>query len=285
MRELARLLDQTLSRNRLSGGVRRARAVLLWPEVVGSELARLTRARSQQGGVLFVEAADSVLANFLTMQRHVFLQRLQEKLGDSSVRELRFAVGRMNSQETPRTTVVEALPEPDRRNLERMVTGLPGELQDAARRAADAVARARIWRERQGWKPCPICATPTDKSGPCHVCRDLLANPQVQGASLKLARNPDLALEPERFTFLSVDGFEAARYLAREYLEGKMDELIHEVVSSGGDPVYRQFLLHQAQCYLALGLRSSLRYVSPDHWKELPERVYRVLTAHQASGA
>ncbi len=104
------LLGETLARRGLKVGVNRARSVLLWPQVVGPELARLTRARNQHGTTLFVEARDSAQAHHLSMQRHHVLARLQQALGDESVTELRFVVGTPRPEET--VVVQDVLPPP-----------------------------------------------------------------------------------------------------------------------------------------------------------------------------
>ena len=149
------MLGTTLARHRLQGGVSRARSILLWPQVVGPELSRLTRARTQQGQTLVVEVRDSSMAHFLTLQRAAFLSRLQAQMGDQSVTELRFSVGRLNAH-VP-APLPEVLPAPDRARARQLARAAPEPLQEVAQRAAEAVTRARRWREQQGYAPCPVC--------------------------------------------------------------------------------------------------------------------------------
>ena len=61
---------------------------------------------------LFIEVRDSSMAHFLTLQRATFLSMLQEKLGDQSVAELRFSVGRV--YQAAEVSLPEVLPAPDR---------------------------------------------------------------------------------------------------------------------------------------------------------------------------
>lgn len=273
-RDWRELLSQTLRRNRLAYGVERARALLVWPEVVGPELARLTRARSVQGGVLFVEAQDAVLANFLTMQRHVFLERLQAKLGDQSVTELRFSMGTFKRATEPRAS--EPLPPADRARAEQMVRDVPETLRDSALRAAEAVERARLWRERQGWPPCPVCGVPSRHST-CLACQSLLDTPSIQAAARALAR------EPERYSALleqvGETGIDAARHLALGTVAEQMEALAVECAGSGGVSEYVEFLRAQAEVWLALYHRKPRASLRRPDWKALPERPRQVLSA------
>ena len=94
--DLSQLIGAALAKGRLGVGVRKARPLLLWPQAVGPEMARLTRARTCQGGTLVIEVRDSAAAHHFTMQRHHFLTRLNALLGEGQgVEELRFVVGRL----------------------------------------------------------------------------------------------------------------------------------------------------------------------------------------------
>ena len=271
-RDWRQLLSHTLSKNRLARGIAKARAVLLWPEVVGPELSRLTKARSQQGRVLFVEAQDSVLANFLTMQRHIFLDRLQAKLGDQSVTEVRFSVGTWTRESEAR--VSEPLPPPDKARAEQMVRNVPENVRESALRAAEAVTRARLWRERQGWPPCKVCGTPS-RTSPCVPCETLLRSPQVVTGAKTLAQSP------EEYSWLTQElaesGAEAARHLALTALSEQLEALALECVRAGNASEYKSFLKAQAEVWLALWHRKPRSMLEREDWQVLPERPRQVL--------
>ncbi|ADV67812.1 DUF721 domain-containing protein [Deinococcus maricopensis] len=274
-RNMSALLQQTLGKHRLARGVGRARAILAWPGVVGPELARLTRARSQHGPVLYVEARDHVLANFLTMQRMMFLERLQAALGDESVTELRFTVGTIHHK--PAAPPPEPLPAPDREAARRMASATQGsDLHRVTLKAAEAVTRARRWRERQGYRPCPICGEPTPEH-PCKACQVTLQNPVVRRAAHTLTRDPDRY--PHLVTSLTESGADAARYLALGTLQEQLEVLALECVRSGGEAHYREFLAQQADTYLSLTLRKPRALLTPQDRRALPERVQHVLNA------
>ena len=268
------LLSQTMQKNRLARGVTRARALLVWPEVVGPELARLTHARSQHGTLLFIETQDSVLANFLTLQRALFLERLQGKLGDDSVTELRFAVGSWEQARPPAPG--RPLPPPDQVRAAQLVEGVPDNVRESALRAAEAVTRARLWREGQGWPPCPVCGAPSRLS-PCAPCRHLLAAAEVAQAARRLARDP-ASLDAVRRD-VGETGAEAARYLALAELAGQLETLALECVRAGSAGEYLAFLRAQAEVWLALHWRKARADLKRADWLALPERPRQVLSA------
>jgi predicted nucleic acid-binding Zn ribbon protein len=266
------LLGETLAKRGLKLGVNRARSVLMWPKVVGPELARITRARNQHGATLFVEARDSAQAHHLTMQRHHVLARLQIAMGDESVTELRFVVGTL----PPEAVVVlqDALPPPDRVRARELAQDVPDHLKGAAVRAAEAITRARKWREQQGYSPCPVCGEATPDQ-PCRACTLTLQDPAVRRASPLLARDPRLLVTlPET---LGDSGTRAARHLALEVLRDQMELLALECVRSGGEVFYREYLGEQARLFLAISLRRTQAPLTRANMKLLPERVQQVL--------
>lgn len=261
-------LRLSLAKHRLQGGLRKVRAAVLWPEIAGPELARITRARQQRGGTLFVEVRDSAAAHVLTMQRATLLRRLQAELGDQSVTELRFSVGHI---QPPVTAPPETLPAPDKARAQAMADALPHtaapELRDAVLRAAQATTRARRWREQRGYPPCPVCGEPS-RQQPCQNCELNLQDPLVRRAAGQLVRQPaQLERLPQT---LGHAGSEAARYLALQGLTEQLEALRH----CAEDPTYRDFLRQQAEHYLRLLLRRAPQ--SPD-WQALPPAVYAAL--------
>lgn len=273
-RNVSELLGATLGTARLSRGVQRARAILAWPQAVGPEIARLTRPRSQQGGTLFVEVRDSTTAHHLTLQRHHFLKRLNELLGEERVTEIRFSVGSVRAP----APVPQAppLPAPDRERARELVRDVGGDLKDVALQAAEAITRARKWREAQGWRPCPVCGE-ASREQPCRACQLTLEDPNVKRAARTLTRAPErLADLP---ALLGDSGTNAARCIALRQLTEQLDLLALECVRSGGEDGYRAFLAQQAEVYLALTHRKPRAALKREDRAALPERVRQVLEA------
>ncbi|ANE43376.1 DUF721 domain-containing protein [Deinococcus puniceus] len=278
---IAELMGATLGTARIAKGVQRARAILAWPQAVGPEIAKLTRPRSQQGSTLFVEVRDSATAHHLSMQRHHFLKALNALLGDHPINEIRFSVGTIRSTTKAAAPTPAPLPAPDLERAQALVKGIDGELLPAALRAAEAITRARKWREQQGWRPCPVC-NEASKEQPCRACTLSLEDPNVKRAAKLLMRLPERL--PTLSGPLGDSGMNAARTLALEELKSQLDLLALECVRSGPKPDsvgqgYREFLLQQAEIYLSLTFRKPRVQLLPSERAALPERTRNVLNS------
>ncbi|UBV41482.1 DciA family protein [Deinococcus taeanensis] len=276
---LGDLMGATLGSAKLTYGIRRARAILLWPQAVGPDIARMTRPRTQQGTTLFVEVRDSATAHHLSMQRHHFLKALNALLPDAPLTEIRFSVGTVREPTPP--AAVSPLPAPDRARARQLVQDVPDDLKSAALRAAEAITRARKWREEQGWRPCPVCGE-ASREQPCRACTLTLDDPNVRRAARTLMRQPE-RLEALRDT-IGNSGVHAARHLALRQLEDQLNLLALECVRSGHDDGYREFLEQQARVFLALTLgrpRAGLRRAD---FTALPDGARSVLSAGRGSG-
>ncbi|WP_229784452.1 DUF721 domain-containing protein [Deinococcus radiotolerans] len=271
---LGDLMGATLGSAKLTRGIQRARAILLWPQAVGPEIARITRPRTQQGSTLFIEVRDSAAAHHLSMQRHHFLKALNALLPDAPLTDLRFSVGTVREPTAP--VAVAPLPAPDRARARQLVQDVPDDLKSAALRAAEAITRARKWREEQGWRPCPVCGE-ASREQPCRACTLTLDDPNVRRAARTLMRRPH-QLEALR-EVLGNSGVQAARFLALRQLEEQLDLLALECVRSGEDGGYQGFLTEQAALYLTLLLGRPRQALKRSDRAHLPERVRHVLNA------
>lgn len=275
---MAALVGAALGQNRLGVGVQRARALLLWPQAVGPDIARLTRPRSVQGQTLFVEVRDSAAAHHLSMQRHHFLERLNALLGpEQQLSELRFSAGRIQAPlDAPRAA---PLPAPDRARARELVSEMSDpDLKKVALKAAEAVTRARKWREEQGWPPCPVCGSPSPSRGePCRDCRLTLADPLVLRAVTPLTRHPEKLSELRQT--LGDSGANAARYLALGELAERLELLALECARSGGEEAYLMYLGELAGCYLSLKLDKPRLELRRADRALLPEKAAQVLSA------
>ncbi|GAA0511759.1 DUF721 domain-containing protein [Deinococcus depolymerans] len=277
-RAIGDLMGATLGTARIARGIERARAILLWPQAVGPEIARLTRPRTQQGGTLFVEVRDSATAHHLSMQRHHFMKALNALMPDQPISEIRFSVGTVKGPVAAPTPA--PLPAPDRARARQLVEGVQSErspeLRGAALRAAEAITRARKWREEQGWRPCPVCGE-ASREQPCRACTLTLDDPNVRRAARLLQRWPEKL--PDLHGTLGDSGAGAARFLALQQLEGQLDLLALECVRSGHEDGYREFLAQQADVFMALTLRRTRAQLRPSDRSLLPDSARSVLNA------
>ncbi|GGR50243.1 hypothetical protein GCM10008959_09220 [Deinococcus seoulensis] len=280
-RQMGELMGATLGTARIARGIERARAILMWPQAVGPEIARITRPRTQQGGTLFVEVRDSATAHHLSMQRHHFMKALNALIPEKPISEIRFSVGTVRGPEAAVPTPAP-LPAPDRARARQLVEGVQSErspeLKGAALRAAEAITRARRWREEQGWRPCPVCGE-ASREQPCRACLLTLDDPNVRRAARLLQRWPERL--PELRGTLGDSGAGAARHLALQQLAGQLDLLALECVRSGQEDGYREFLAQQADVFMALTRRCTRAELRRVDRALLPDSARNVLNAGQ----
>lgn len=253
-------------------GVRRAEAVLLWPQVVGAEVAKFSRAKSLQDGVLIVEVSDSETAMHLSFQRQRFLDVYWGKFGVKDVRDLRFWVGRSAPTEKPQ--VVKPQPPVDPKALAKLARDLgqlelPDKLAAPTMQAAKALLARRARLKAQGWYPCPTCEALTPDDGLCDVCQRYMNDAKVKTASHRLA------VDPEQSTpLLSEDERQVAIYLAKSYLAEKLQELLPQVLA---DPDCKPQLELATRNYLAHVLHKAPAEVSDNDLDRLEPRIARAL--------
>ena len=90
MRSLGEALPRALKSLGISRRTREAQALWLWPQVIGPHLAGESRALRLSGGTLLVSASSSALAHQLHLERTMWIERLNEAIGATAVREIRF---------------------------------------------------------------------------------------------------------------------------------------------------------------------------------------------------
>ncbi|HTY08664.1 MAG TPA: DUF721 domain-containing protein [Candidatus Edwardsbacteria bacterium] len=87
------ILDRVLKDLELDKKIGENKAVVLWPEVVGAQLAAKTRAVSVSRGRLVVEVATSSLANDYRFLSPQIREKLNTALGAEVVKSITFRVG------------------------------------------------------------------------------------------------------------------------------------------------------------------------------------------------
>lgn len=64
-----------------------------WTEAVGEEVARHTRPKAFKGTLLLVTVDSSVWMHHLSMMKNEIITRINKKLGEDTLREIRFSIG------------------------------------------------------------------------------------------------------------------------------------------------------------------------------------------------
>ncbi|MCA9835759.1 MAG: DUF721 domain-containing protein [Trueperaceae bacterium] len=264
-------LAEVFKRGGMKRALKRAESVLLWPQVAGSEVARFTEAKTLQDGILYVEVSDSETAMHLMMQRQRFLDVYKVKFGVKDIREIRFRVGRpaVRLEEEPLPSKPVHIDPMLLSKFARTLGDLPDNLSQPAMQAAKAMLIDRERKRAAGWLPCPLCDALSDHEGLCDTCQRYAQENKVQRASQGLAVDPDFATP-----FLSEDERSVAVYLAKQYLQEKLSELLPHVLA---DPTYKQELASIACCFVAHALGKKVSDVSEEDLDILDSRVARAL--------
>ncbi|MEM7735859.1 MAG: DUF721 domain-containing protein [Deinococcota bacterium] len=284
----SKALAELFARAGMKRRLKRAEAVLLWPQVVGS-VARFSTAKRLQEGVLIVEVQDSETAMHLTHQRHRFIDAYHTRFGVSELKDIRFRVGRPSpaASVAAATPSPEDLPAPDPKALAELAKNintldLPEALATSALQAAKAMLRLQAARRAQGQPSCPTCGTiielraeskgtSTGENPPklCRTCTRYSTLISVQRASQMLAVNPD-----QHTPNLSEDERAVAVYMAMHHLEARIDELLPFVLA---EPQHKVVLEAAVRCYLAHRLHKPLSRVTEDDFRLLEPQLQRLL--------
>ncbi|WP_034341873.1 DUF721 domain-containing protein [Deinococcus misasensis] len=278
MKEFNDLLFRMMRRQGIQGGVERARAVAVWPQVVGPQLSKMTRARAVQDKVLVVEVQDSVVAHHLSLQRNKFVQKMAEVVGPGKIEDIKFVVGTVHNQtDAPKPPPPPKLTSRDLETVEHLIEEVPEHFRETARKAAEAVLQSKKIRSQKGFKPCPACRSLTDRNGLCLPCRDLSLSTQVQAVAKKLQANPDLQFELSRFPFLTEDGMKVAAHLAFEEVKKQLSDVLLEFIQSKGESTLQKMLQERAYAMLALEYAQPVESINRKWWKKLPDAVQHAL--------
>ena len=273
-RHVSELLAEVFRRSGMKRAVRRAEAVLLWPQVVGTDVARFAEAKVVRDGVLYVDVSDSETAMHLSLQRQRFLDVYRGRFEALEVKDIRFRVGRVTQQGEDVAAAAEGRPDPDALSSLARALGelhLPEGVSTAAMRAGRAMLAYRSRRLAEGWTPCPTCGALCEEQGLCSTCRRYAEDGRVTDAARLLAVRPG-APTPT----LGDEERAVAERLAAESLERTLNELLPQVLA---DPALKTHLERAARCRAALAAGKPLEAVDDGDLERLPERVRRILGA------
>ena len=89
---MASVLSDVLDDAGVADHVQRVRVLELWPEIVGDQVARVTRARSVDESTLIVEVRNSAWLMELNMLKGDIIGRANERLDDVSIDKIVFVL-------------------------------------------------------------------------------------------------------------------------------------------------------------------------------------------------
>jgi len=270
-KDMSALLAEVFRRGGMKRAVKRANAVLLWPQVVGLEVAKFTNAKVLRDGVLYVDVSDSETSMHLMMQRQKFIDVYRAKYKLKELRDINFVVGRIKELEIPQKE-----PEPviDNRELANIAKdlaklNLPDDLAKPAIETAKRILANKARQEAKGWKECLVCEVLTDSTGLCTVCQRYAESVRVQREANKLTMQVSLQTPA-----LTAEERLVAIYLATNKLQERMQELLPLVLL---DSKYRLELEQTSRRYLAHKLSKPIEDISDIDFDSLDHRITRAL--------
>jgi len=99
MKQLGPVIENILRRHRLWHGYQQHLVVESWPEIVGDDLAEVTRAESISNGLLRVMVKDSVWAYHLSIMKPQLMKKLNNYAGGKVVNDIFFQIGDLEKKE------------------------------------------------------------------------------------------------------------------------------------------------------------------------------------------
>ncbi len=86
------MVEGILEKHGVRQQVRRMEVLELWGEIVGDDLAKVTRAKGVEDRTLFVEVRSSAWLMDLNMMKRDFLVRVNERIEDAPFERVVFAL-------------------------------------------------------------------------------------------------------------------------------------------------------------------------------------------------
>tara|TARA_B110000467_G_C18255621_1_gene443162 strand:+ start:458 stop:733 length:276 start_codon:yes stop_codon:yes gene_type:complete len=90
VQELKSAINLFLKNNNLETGVNQNNALLIWESVVGDNIGQNTTPDKVEHGVLTVKVKNSTWRQELVFEKQNILTKLNLKLGNKTIREIRF---------------------------------------------------------------------------------------------------------------------------------------------------------------------------------------------------
>ncbi|SJZ79607.1 DUF721 domain-containing protein [Selenihalanaerobacter shriftii] len=97
VKSINNVLDKTLKNLNLSKKLKEKSVLNIWPEVIGKELVKYTKASYINKGILFVKVNSSTWAHQLLFLKKDLIEKLNNKLDEEIVKDIRFKVGSTNT--------------------------------------------------------------------------------------------------------------------------------------------------------------------------------------------
>ena len=89
MEQLKKVLQKTIERSGFKNAILQENAVSIWPDAVGKNISKISKATSVDKGVLFVKVESATWKQELYMQKNEIINKINKKIGSKAIKEIR----------------------------------------------------------------------------------------------------------------------------------------------------------------------------------------------------
>ena len=231
------LLDQTLRKLGISKKIKKTQILNTWPQVIGSEIREHTEAKYFDRGTLFVNVDNSSWAHQLLFMKENLITKINDKLNEELLTEIRFKVGHIcseedicsNQEQKPEKKVdLNKAEEEDLKQTANFIND--SNLREKFLNLLKESKKTDKWRKNNDWNECEECKVLVPEvKDKCSICELKEDNEQlVEKIEQSLYTTPWLSYDKlaARFPKLKQREFEAIKDNLAQKLESKLDEMM-----------------------------------------------------------
>ena len=90
MQKLKAAINSLLKAAGLDAGVAQNKALLVWGDVVGAKVSENTTPEKVEAGTLYIKASNPTWRQELVFKKEDILKKLNKKLGEKTIKEIKF---------------------------------------------------------------------------------------------------------------------------------------------------------------------------------------------------
>ena len=89
MEQLKKVLEKSIESFGLKKTILQENAVIIWPNIVGKNISKISKAISVDKGILFIKVDSAVWKQELYMQKSEIINKINKKIGSKAIKEIR----------------------------------------------------------------------------------------------------------------------------------------------------------------------------------------------------
>ena len=90
MEQLKKILKKAIEKSGFKNAILQENAVSMWPDIVGGNISKISKAVSVDRGVLFIKVESATWRQELYMQKKEIIKKINRKIGSKTIKEIRF---------------------------------------------------------------------------------------------------------------------------------------------------------------------------------------------------